>query len=35
VRWYLRYPISFTHMAEMAVERGLAIDGCHPRKPSS
>ena len=23
VRWYLRYPISFTHMAEMAVERGL------------
>ena len=27
VRWYLRYPISFTHMAEMAVERGLAIDG--------
>ena len=26
VRWYLRYPISFTHMAEMAVERGLPID---------
>ena len=26
VRWYLRYRISFTHMAEMAVERGLAID---------
>ena len=26
VRWYLRYPISFAHMAEMAVERGLAID---------
>ena len=26
MRWYLRYPISFTHMAEMAVERGLAID---------
>ena len=22
----MRYPISFTHMAEMAVERGLAID---------
>ena len=21
VRWYLRYPISFTHRAEMAVER--------------
>src|SRR3954465_4037280 len=26
VRWYLRYPISFTLMAEMANERGLAID---------
>jgi IS6 family transposase len=26
VRWYLRYPISFAHMAEMAIERGLAID---------
>ncbi len=26
VRWYLRYPISFTHMAEMANERGLSID---------
>jgi IS6 family transposase len=25
VRWYLRYPISFAHMAEMAAERGLAI----------
>ena len=23
VRWYLRYPISFAHMAEMAAERGL------------
>ena len=23
VRWYLRYPISFTQMAEMAIERGL------------
>jgi len=26
VRWYLRYPISFTHMSEMAAERGLLID---------
>ena len=26
VRWYLPYPISFTYMTEMAVERGLAID---------
>jgi len=26
VRCYLRYPISFAHMAEMAIERGLAID---------
>ena len=26
VRWYLRYPISFVHMAEMANERGLSID---------
>ena len=25
VRWYLRFPISFTHMAEMALERGLLI----------
>jgi IS6 family transposase len=26
VRWYLRFPISFAHMAEMAVERCLFID---------
>ena len=25
VRWYLRFPISFAHMAEMALERGLII----------
>ena len=25
VRWYLRFPISFAHMAEMAMERGLFI----------
>jgi IS6 family transposase len=24
VRWYLRYPISFAQIAEMAAERGLA-----------
>jgi transposase-like protein len=26
VRWYLRYPISYLHMSEMMVERGLQID---------
>ncbi len=26
VRWYLRYPISYLHMAEMMRERGLEID---------
>jgi transposase-like protein len=26
VRWYLRFPIPFAHMAEMALERGLFID---------
>jgi hypothetical protein len=25
VRWYLRFPISFAHMAEMALGRGLLI----------
>ena len=25
VRWYLRFPISFAHMAEMALERGVLI----------
>jgi transposase-like protein len=25
VRWYLRYPISLAHMAEMAAERGLSV----------
>lgn len=29
VRWYLRLPISFAHMADMALERGLRIhSGC-------
>src|SRR5579885_1870143 len=27
VRWYLGFPISFVHMAEMAIERGLFM---HP-----
>ena len=26
VRWYLRYPISFTHVSEMAAERGFVIN---------
>jgi transposase-like protein len=26
VRWYLRYPISYLHMSEMMLERGLEID---------
>src|ERR1700733_9450655 len=26
VRWYLRYPISYLHMTEMMLERGLEID---------
>jgi transposase-like protein len=26
VRWYLRYPLSFRHVAEMMAERGLRID---------
>ena len=25
MRWYLRFPISFVHVAEMALERGLFI----------
>jgi IS6 family transposase len=25
VRWYLRFPISFAHIAEMALKRGLLI----------
>ena len=26
VRWYLRYPLSYRHLEEMMVERGLAVD---------
>ena len=26
VRWYLRYPLSFRHVAEMMAERGLHVD---------
>ena len=29
VRWYLRYPLAYEHVAEMLAERGLAVDaGC-------
>ena len=42
VRWYLRFPISFAHMAEMALERertnlALGFDGWDdspPRAPN-
>ena len=27
VRWYLRYPLAYQHVAEMLAERGLAV-GC-------
>jgi transposase-like protein len=27
VRWYLRYPLAYEHVAEMLAERGLAVDG--------
>src|SRR6201994_618683 len=26
VRWYLRYPLAYHHVAEMLAERGLAVD---------
>ena len=26
VRWYLRYPLSYEHVAELAGERGVAVD---------
>ena len=26
VRWYLRYPLAYEHVAEMLAERGLAVD---------
>jgi transposase-like protein len=26
VRWYLRYPLAYKHVAEMLAERGLAVD---------
>ena len=26
VRWYLRYPLSYEHVAEMMVERGIGVD---------
>jgi transposase, IS6 family len=26
VRWYLRYPLSYVHVAELLAERGLFVD---------
>ena len=26
VRWYLRYPLSYEHMAEIMAERGIEVD---------
>lgn len=26
VRWYLRYPLSYRHLEEMMLERGLTVD---------
>ena len=26
VRWYLRYPLAYEHVAEVLAERGLAVD---------
>src|SRR5256714_861001 len=26
VRWYLRYPLSYEHVAEMMAERGIGVD---------
>ena len=29
VRWYLRYPLAYEHVAELLAERGLEVDaGC-------
>ena len=29
VRWYLRYPLAYEHVAEMLAERGIGVDaGC-------
>ena len=42
VRWYLRYPLAYEHVAELLVERGLAGDrscvaalSCRPMLPRS
>jgi transposase, IS6 family len=26
VRWYLRYPLSYEHVSELAAERGVEVD---------
>jgi hypothetical protein len=31
VRWYLRYPLAYEHVAELLAERGVEVD---PRSPS-
>ena len=30
VSWYLRYPLSYRDIEELFLERGLAVDHCHP-----
>jgi hypothetical protein len=41
VRWYLRYPLAYEHVAELLAERGVEVDpvasgaGCRPTHPIS
>jgi transposase-like protein len=36
VRWYLRYPLAYEHVAELLTERGLNIDrGIYLRRGSA
>ena len=40
VRWYLRYPLAYEHVAELLAERGVEVDpvtfgaGCRPMPPN-
>lgn len=39
VRWYLRYPLSYEHVAELVAERGVDAScafgvGCKPMHPN-
>ena len=40
VRWYLRYPLSYEHVAELVAERGVEVDasyigaGCRQTHPN-